>query len=310
MVYFHRFYVVKSFKRFERHITAITCMFLAAKVEESPRPIREMIITCYAKQHPGKKRLEPEGETFWEYKDKILMLERILLQVLDFDMSVTHPYAALLSYSKGIPDGKKVAQVAWNFINDSLRTTLCLQFEPEQVAAAAIYLASKYLKMTLPNGADNKPWFRHFMIMKTEDLDKIANQILDLYDGEKKAKSAQASAAAAAAGGSGAVAGKAPGAKGSSASAFSSTTGTNTNTNSTTTTTSSSSSSTSAKREPEADEVILHKKTDRGGYVSALERKGVQPQPGQTAGKSMGTVETKPTFHPYKSTQSEQLSKK
>jgi hypothetical protein len=36
--------------------------------------------------------------------------------------------------------------------NFSLRTTLCLQFKPQLIASAAIYLASKYLKYELPEG--------------------------------------------------------------------------------------------------------------------------------------------------------------
>lgn len=36
-----------------------------------------------------------------------------------------------------------MVQMAWTFINDSFQTTLCLQWEPEIIAIAAIYLASK-----------------------------------------------------------------------------------------------------------------------------------------------------------------------
>lgn len=84
---------------------------------------------------------------------------------------------------------RNLAQVAWNFVNDSLRTTICLQFKPQLIASAAIYLASKFLKYQLPEG--KKPWwevfdaritdlegFLFFCLISTE----ISNQILDLYE--------------------------------------------------------------------------------------------------------------------------------
>ena len=45
---------------------------------------------------------------------------------------------------------RELAQVAWNFVNDSLFTTCCLKYAPKLIATAALYLASKYLKIELP----------------------------------------------------------------------------------------------------------------------------------------------------------------
>jgi len=85
----------------------------------------------------------------------------------------------MLKTIKGTPN---LAQVAWNFVNDSLQTTLCLQFKPQLVASAALFLASKFLKYTLTNeAAPNKPWWELFDA-KQEELEEISNQILDLYE--------------------------------------------------------------------------------------------------------------------------------
>lgn len=35
------------------------------------------------------------------------------------------------------------SQVTWNFVNDSLRTTLCLEYRPQLIAAAALLLAAR-----------------------------------------------------------------------------------------------------------------------------------------------------------------------
>ena len=38
---------------------------------------------------------------------------------------------------------QKMVQMSWTFVNDSLCTTLCLQWEPEIIAIAVMYLAVK-----------------------------------------------------------------------------------------------------------------------------------------------------------------------
>ena len=39
-----------------------------------------------------------------------------------------------------------MVQMSWTFVNDSLCTTLCLQWEPEIIAIAVMYLAAKLSK--------------------------------------------------------------------------------------------------------------------------------------------------------------------
>jgi cyclin T len=184
IVFFHRFYAARKFSEFDRHIIATTCLFLAGKVEETPKKLRDIIMVTEQMRHkdsvPPKRPLDPEGAEFDELREKILTHELIVLQTIAFDMTIEHPYKYLLMYVKQIQGNRNLAQVAWNFVNDSLRTTLCLQFKPQLIASAAIYLASKFLKYPLP-AEGPKPWWEVFHA-KQEDLENISNQILDLYD--------------------------------------------------------------------------------------------------------------------------------
>lgn len=121
------------------------------------------------------------SQEFKRMRDKMLYYEFLILKTLGLDLQVEHAYRHLLTYVKGINGDKRLAQVAWNFVNDSLRTTLCLQFKPQLIACAAIYLASKYLSYEIP--VDKKPWWEVFdPTTKKETLEEISNQILDLYD--------------------------------------------------------------------------------------------------------------------------------
>nr|GFC55775.1 hypothetical protein [Tanacetum cinerariifolium] len=46
-----------------------------------------------------------------------------------------------------------------------LRTSLCLQFKPHHIAAGAIFLAAKFLKVDLQSGSDGeKVWWQEFNV--------------------------------------------------------------------------------------------------------------------------------------------------
>ena len=49
---------------------------------------------------------------------------------------------------------KNIVQSSWTFINDSLSTTLCLQWEPEVIAIAFMYLAGKMSQFQIETFVD------------------------------------------------------------------------------------------------------------------------------------------------------------
>jgi len=125
-VFYHRFFAHKSYENYCRFTIATTCLFLASKVEETPKKLKDVVIETYRIQH-GRQAPDPESQEFKDLKERILVSERVLLQTLGFDLTVEHAYRPLLAYVKSIQGTRDLAQVAWNFINDSLRTTICLQ---------------------------------------------------------------------------------------------------------------------------------------------------------------------------------------
>lgn len=194
IVFYHRFYSRKTYDSYDRFRIATTCLFLAGKVEETPKKIKDVVIEAYKAQHSKPNGPDPESKEFWELKEQILVCERILLQTLDFDLTVEHAYRPLLAYVKSIKGSRDLAQVAWNFINDSLRTTIALQYPPRCVAAAAVFLASKHLSKdggtqhALPAHSGGGPWFEAFKVTQAE-VEDIAEQIMAMYDGKGQAGS-------------------------------------------------------------------------------------------------------------------------
>ncbi|KAK4883595.1 hypothetical protein RN001_006914 [Aquatica leii] len=185
VVYFHRFYMFHSFRQFPRYVTACCCLFLAGKVEETPKKCKTIIETARALLSDAK------FSTFGEDpKEEVMTLERILLQTIKFDLQVEHPYSYLVRYAKCLKGDEakleKMVQMAWTFVNDSLCTTLALQWEPEIIAVALMYLAGKLSQFEVVDwvGRNNKHlrWWDMFVEDVTMDLlEDICHQVLDLY---------------------------------------------------------------------------------------------------------------------------------
>lgn len=78
-----------------------------------------------------------------------------------------------------------MVQMAWNFVNDSLSTTLSLQWEPEIIAVALIYLACKLSKFNVTDWIgrvrEHIKWWDMFVQDVTMDvLEDICHQVFSL----------------------------------------------------------------------------------------------------------------------------------
>jgi hypothetical protein len=72
-----------------------------------------------------------------------------------------------------------------NFANDSMHTSLCLQFDPQHVATACVYLAAQFTKVRPNNGID---WLDALGQPDVETLASIAYQIVELIAERKGAE--------------------------------------------------------------------------------------------------------------------------
>ncbi|CAN6249905.1 unnamed protein product [Urochloa humidicola] len=184
IVFCHRFFLRQSHAKNDRRTIATVCMFLAGKVEETPRPLKDVILLSYEiihKKDPAAVQRIKQKEVYEQQKELILLGERVVLVTLGFDLNVHHPYKPLVEAIKKFKVAQNaLAQVAWNFVNDGLRTSLCLQFKPHHIAAGAIFLAAKFLKVKLPSDGE-KVWWQEFDVTPRQ-LEEVSNQMLELYE--------------------------------------------------------------------------------------------------------------------------------
>ncbi|DAZ95627.1 TPA: hypothetical protein N0F65_002256 [Lagenidium giganteum] len=187
----HRFYSRKSLKDFDAFRVAIGCLFLAAKVEEHAKRIREVLSVFYAiyRRRRWQRRLlqqqllDLDSDVYCLWKDWLVMVERQVLIDLGFSLYniMEHPHKYILYYVKVLDLSKQLAQKAWNFLNDSLRIDVCTRFRPEVIACAAIHLAARVEQVKLPEAP---AWWKLFDVEEKQLL-AVSDAILAMYSRKK-----------------------------------------------------------------------------------------------------------------------------
>ncbi len=184
-VYYQRFYMFHTFTDFPRFVGATSCLFLAGKAEETPKKCRDLVKTV--RQLTNDKQFATFGT---DPREEIMVIERVLLQTIKFDLQVEHPYASIIKFARSLKGDQaklqKMVQMSWTFVNDSLCTTLSLQWEPEIIAIAVMYLAAKLSKFEVKDWAGRTSYHRHWwdqfvQDLETTELEEICHQVLDLY---------------------------------------------------------------------------------------------------------------------------------
>jgi len=160
-------------------MVATACCYVASKAEETPVHVKTAVLE--ARTLFGSD--EYSIKTFPSDNSKLAEMEFYLVDDLECDLVVFHPYRTLLALcgkevgslpssdaeagevGVGVDEGPRywgsgegkleihdsVMQIAWLIINDSYRSDLCLLYPPHLIAIAAVYLALLFHKSTRQN---------------------------------------------------------------------------------------------------------------------------------------------------------------
>ncbi|KIJ26032.1 hypothetical protein M422DRAFT_236706 [Sphaerobolus stellatus SS14] len=171
-VFFRRFYLKNSYCDTDPFLLVAACCYVAAKAEETPVHVKNIVSEARALFNSP----EYDMKTFPTDNTRLAEMEFYLVDDLECDLTVFHPYRTLLTLCGkegsveteyieeaveteagevgiGIDDprywgtgqGKlelqePALQMAWFIINDTYRFELCLLYPPHLIAIAAIYL--------------------------------------------------------------------------------------------------------------------------------------------------------------------------
>ncbi|KAF2267948.1 cyclin-like protein [Lojkania enalia] len=188
-VFFNRFLMRNSlksrpgFKPLHHYQVAATALFLATKVEENCRKMKELVIACVrvALKDPNKL-VDEQTKDFWKWRDTILYSEDVLLESLCFDLSIEPPYKIMYNMLRyyQVEHNKRLRNAAWAFLSDSCLTQLCLLFTSRTIAAASLYAGARVADVELPD-EDGKPWW-DVQYIKLRDIRRACNLMAEIYE--------------------------------------------------------------------------------------------------------------------------------
>ncbi|XP_048325166.2 cyclin-L1-1 isoform X2 [Ziziphus jujuba] len=173
-VLFHRFYCKKSFARFNVKKVAVSCVWLASKLEECPRKARQVIIVFHRmecrRDNLPIDYLDPYSKKYSDLKMELSRTERHILKEMGFICHVEHPHKFISNYLATLeipPELRQLRQEAWNLAND----------RSEVVACGVVYAAARRFQVPLP---ENPPWWKAFNADKS-GIDEVCRVLAHLY---------------------------------------------------------------------------------------------------------------------------------
>ncbi|XP_017414545.1 cyclin-T1-5 isoform X2 [Vigna angularis] len=128
MVLCHRFFVRRSHACHDRFLIATAALFLAAKSEEAPRPLNNVLRASSEilnKQNFALFSYRLPIDWFEQYRERVFEAEQLILTTLNFELNVQHPYASLTSVLNKLGLSKTVlVNLALNLVSEGIFTRL------------------------------------------------------------------------------------------------------------------------------------------------------------------------------------------
>lgn len=190
-IFFQRFLMRASLRKERNGIpklhhyqAAATALFLATKVEESCRKMKELILAfCRVAQKNPNLIIDEQSKDWWRWRDCILHNEDVLLETLCFDLTVESPHRQLFEMLKfyGVEHNKRLRNAAWSFVTDSNNTQLCLLCNSRTIALAGLYAACRYCDVALADDAKGRPWWEAQHV-RLKDIRKAIEYMCHSYD--------------------------------------------------------------------------------------------------------------------------------
>ena len=212
-IFFHRFFSRQSLKEHSWQLVALTSVFLATKVEETPKKLDEIVMFHFKLE---QQSAQVGSDTFKSIRNNVLHCERVLLHTLAFEIGVMPPQKHVLilgnamkanakgsqntasalgntTSSSNIDNDRKSRLSEFNslmnhaisLINDTDKTTLTLQYPPHYIAIASLLLSDKIMSLKFKDSWKTKNPLSSLSDdldpPSEENLNDICSQMMDIY---------------------------------------------------------------------------------------------------------------------------------
>ncbi|KAL3149990.1 hypothetical protein ABBQ38_013346 [Trebouxia sp. C0009 RCD-2024] len=202
-----RFYGERSFVHNDKLVIATACLFLAGKMEDTPRSLHriseEMFRAFCAELSPmsvDAAKARWQNTAYQEnFKAAVLAAERCLLFTLGFNFSVIIPQKCLLHPEHGIAtalnssieqacasappsrDLQKVhvQQAAYDVCNDSLKCDVVMRHTPLAIAVSSMHFSLKWHRILehMPGGAH---WYTRYTVSE-DQIFEVCHAMGEMY---------------------------------------------------------------------------------------------------------------------------------
>ncbi|XP_047943957.1 cyclin-C1-2-like isoform X1 [Salvia hispanica] len=192
ITYMRRLYTRKSMTEYNPCLVAATCLYLAAKSEETA--VHAKLVAFQITEDPSKhipmkisqvmffvlsdNGLEQAfaGEVKY-YSKEIHKMEMKILEALNYYLLVFHPYRSMTQFLQdaGVSN---LAEQTTGIINDTYKMDLVLVHPPHLIALACIFIAS------FQNDKKITAWFEELRV-DMNVVRSIAMEIIDFYESYK-----------------------------------------------------------------------------------------------------------------------------
>jgi hypothetical protein len=193
-VLYHRFFSKTSARTYDVCTIGATSVFLACKVENEKRRMRDIINVVQQSIERDAELLDMD-EKYFTYKNGIVQTELFMMRILEFQVNYVHPHRYLVHYLRELQHwmgyenvcNNTIFRTAWSFLQDFHHDPSVINYKPQELAIAAIQLSLHCFGATVPGDKpkSKKSWKTVFYSDFDEDthLD-IMSKMLDAYDKE------------------------------------------------------------------------------------------------------------------------------
>lgn len=156
---YHRFHLFFPLKDFAYHETAVSTLYVSAKLHDTLKKPRDIILASYALRYPHlvkKGTVDPasvDPKMLERERKRVLSVERLVLETICFSFwaGVGVAFGDVVKIGRRLGASKEFCQLAWRVAVDrwvfgvlgetdeSYRTTAALSYPPHIIAMASLY---------------------------------------------------------------------------------------------------------------------------------------------------------------------------